>query len=808
MAELRHEAKAAVWDSFDSPETRRRKEAPSQRHGEKLKEHRERIDKHKMYLMHIAQEADLQKQCEDQSSVPSINAVSKKLERNDRVENVLIQKGKDYLNDIDKKREELRKEEDVNLLFSPRISEMAAGLGKRINQKTQRPWKIHDKLIDWGEKIKADRVKQESSQALAEGARKTDENDPASDSAHSDKGLNRAQQVLGLTTKSSYNPGEHQPVINSRSRVLESGVGHVACIGWGEDLKKHKEHIREAYEEQELAALQEQPTIGARSKKLAQKTRGDAAIEDSLLQRAADSKAKKQERAEQMDMEECPHQPKITSYAAGLAREGPVSERLYAKSFEYRAKKEEQQQQQMREIQEMARRTPRLTNSAELEYVHSPRYTDSGGVPIEIDLQRREQERQSRIQEAAEMREREEALLHYPKINTMSDLIANQLPEDSIERLLKPKKEYVYEEPVDTNLTFHPQLNARSVAINAKKVARGEVVDVGRNEFLYQKDEENKLKLEQARKAAEDKELEECTFQPRINRNSAAMAPSSTHSVVTRTAQWQKQRMARLRQQREEIEMKEKESCTFQPSIGSYKGKAKPRKPRPATSAGSVTERAEGIEQHIARQAKARKQREDVEKIPHATGTKWTNTVTEPKEFTFSHRIKVSALGQPISQQNAVTTASQMSSKSTPRANTSDGGTKLGGQVSAEWARRAAEKRAAEEAHKLAGMSSPRYYAGDALHSDELDKNLTRGMRGEEAYVERMRIARLEKAEREQAADKAAGSGSNWTGKTTKPKEFNFSTNKIRVKAKPSKADKALERAGRALSQPVSPMTR
>lgn len=35
-------------------------------HGEKLKEHRARIDEHKMYLMHIAQEADLVKHSEDQ----------------------------------------------------------------------------------------------------------------------------------------------------------------------------------------------------------------------------------------------------------------------------------------------------------------------------------------------------------------------------------------------------------------------------------------------------------------------------------------------------------------------------------------------------------------------------------------------------------------------------------------------------------------------------------------------------------------------------------------------------------------------
>ena len=67
-----------------------------------------------------------------------------------------------------------------------------------------------------------------------------------------------------------------------------------------------------------------------------------------------------------------------------------------------------------------------------------------------------------------------------------------------------------------------------------------------------------------------------------------------------------------------------------------------------------------------------------------------------------------------------------------------------------------------------------------------------RGLRGEDAFVERMKQARKEREEREHATDKL-GSGAKWTGKVTKPKEFNFSSSNVRVKA---------------LTQPVSPMHR
>ena len=558
---------------------------------------------------------------------------------------------------------------------------------------------------------------------------------------------------------------------------------------------------------------------------------------------ASTCRAKERFKAKAADAtsKECPHKPQITSYASQLERDGDVSERLYAKSFEYRAKKQEmvreqmgcgtscllyfslirallfdwlrlQVEQQMQEIERMAGRR-QLSPRGELEH-YSPHYAPDQlepAVPIEIDLQRREQERQARREQEQEMREQEEALLHYPKINTMSDLIAKQLPEDSIERLLRPRKEYVYEEPMDANLTFHPRINPKSAIINAEKVARGEAVESNRNEYLYSKDEENKFKMEQARRQAEQRELEECTFQPTINRNSAAMAPSSSHSVVTRTTQWQKQRMARLRQQREELEQKEKEECTFQPAIREYKPKGKQGK------RGSSANHS-GIREHIDRQSKARNQKKESEDVPHSKGSKWKNEVTQPKEFAFSHRIKVKSLAQPIDRYNAgkesegsqapkainhskmgtgaVTSGGMSTDQALAISMNLDGDisrVSLGGQVSSEWARRAAEKHASEEAHSLAGMQSPRYYAGDALHSEHSHNGEPpRGLRGEDAFVDRMKQARKEREEREHATDKL-GSGAKWTGKVTKPKEFNFSSSNVRVKA---------------LTQPVSPMHR
>jgi hypothetical protein len=373
-------------------------------------------------------------------------------------------------------------------------------------------------------------------------------------------------------------------------------------------------------------------------------------------------------------------------------------------------------------------------------------------------------------------REDEEAMLHYPRINAMSDLIAQQLPETSVERLLKPKTVWQApsEEESDPNLTFKPHVNPRSVAINNQKLARGEV-GADRNEYLFQKDEENKYRMEQARKRALDKEMEECTFQPNINRNSRDVVASSTRSVVARTEQWQKQRNARMRQEREAQDRKEMEECTFRPNIGKYK----PKKKKPHQD-------AYGIDQHIERQQVARQVKQE-EEVPHSTGDGWTNKLTQPKEFSFNHKVKIKSLSKPITAIVAEDERRKKKEQEESMYSEHALSPSHASTASAEWMRRAAEKEMSESAHAAAGMVSPRYYASDALN---VHTGTPRGRTGEDAYVARMRAAREEKEQKSKAA--ASTTGENWKPGTTKPKEFKFSASKaLRVKA---------------LHKPVSPM--
>jgi hypothetical protein len=274
--------------------------------------------------------------------------------------------------------------------------------------------------------------------------------------------------------------------------------------------------------------------------------------------------------------------------------------------------------------------------------------------------------------------------------------------------------------------------------------------------------------------------MEECTFQPNINHNSQVM-PSSSHSVIARTQQWQKQRNARMRQEREAQEKKEMEECTFRPNIGAYK----PKKGR------AKKKEAYGVDSHLDRQAAARKRKEDAAAIPHSTGENWNGKLTKPEEFSFNHKVKIKALSKPITP--AVVEAKIENKLDEEYLRAIRGGDDYGASqsqgygTSAEWLRRAAEKEQSESAHAAAGMLSPRYYASDALN---VHTGTPRGRTGEDTHVSRMKAARDERRAKE-AASKST-TGEHWKGGTTKPQEFKFADSKaVRVKA---------------LHKPVSPM--
>lgn len=760
MASMRAEAKDAAMYTFESPMAKRINDRVGD-HQMKLQEHRQKLDQHKLYLMHIASEADIVEQQEDSSTVPTINNKSRSLvgERPDRVENILIAKGMEYEIDLEHKRMEQDARLGKNTTFQPTICKQSKDLAASSEP-------VFSRLINWGEQQR---------QRKDEHQKQSEEMKEKSSNMESES---RVALVLGPKADSK-RAEQFIPVITERSQRKQREYHD--CLTWGEEQKKKQEELREKYDELELAEVRPAPIISDRSRKLAEKQDREGKIEDTLLAWKDKKKELQETKTAEEDDERCPYQPQITQYAANLEREGDVGSRLYNKAFEYRAKRQEEIERQMLEIEQMAKgghSSPRRHGSYSYENTVEPEVRT---LPIELDLHRREMERQQYRDQLMQEQQQEEANMHYPRINAMSDLIAEKLPENSVQRLLKPRQ--VWEAPEDEedpDLTFKPKVNPRSVEINNEKLARGEV-SADRNEYLYQKDEENKYRMEQARKRALDKEMEECTFQPNINRNSQSM-PSSSHSVVARTQQWQKQRNARMRAEREAQEKKEMENCTFRPNIQDYKPKKTHKK----------KDDNYGVDQHLERQKTARNNRQE-ETVPHSTGENWSNTLTKTQEFSFNHKVKIKALSKPIGPIEAQIKIEQ--SKDELYLQDSYGSSYCGrsesmmssGSASAEWMRRAAEKEQSEQAHASAGMMSPRYYASDALN---VHTGTPRGRTGESTHVTRMKQARSEKELKEKSAKSTTGE--NWRGGTTKPKEFKFADSKaLRV---------------RALHKPVSPM--
>jgi len=605
----------------------------------------------------------------------------------------------------------------------------------------------------------------------------TEAAEKAIDDAHVKEDGARAITIIGKPLQQKV--GQFQPVITERSQRKHREYHDF--LAWGDEQKKKHEELREKFEELAMSEVRPAPTISQRSRKLAEKQDREGKVEDTLIAWKDKKASKLKEKEIEVEEEKCPHHPQITNYAASLQRDGDVGDRLYNKAFEYRSKREDEIERQMQEIEEMARgghRSPRRVASYSYEHQREP---EARNLPIELDLQRRDEEKKAAREAMLAEQEEEEALMHYPRINAMSDLIASQLPENAVERLLKPKASYQAPEEDDPSWTFRPKVNPRSVEINKEKLLRGEV-GADRNQYLYDLDEENKYRMEQARKRALAKEMEECTFQPNINRESHAL-PTSNHSVVARTQQWQKQRNARMRQEREMQEKKEMQECTFRPNIAQYKPKKKK----------AQKQGAYGTDTHVERQNIARKQKEDAAVIPHSTGQHWQNKLTEPQEFSFSHKVKIKALKKPMSprlgeaeiEKKALTMSTQPSVHD--RTMNLSPSMESNGTASAEWMRRAAEKEMSEQAHAAAGMNSPRFYASDALN---VHTGTPRARTGEDAHIQRLKQARVERETSSKAS--ASTTGENWTNRTTVPQEFKFTESKqVRVKS---------------LHKPVAPM--
>ena len=242
-----------------------------------------------------------------------------------------------------------------------------------------------------------------------------------------------------------------------------------------------------------------------------------------------------------------PAQPRITQRAAEIVREGSVSDRLYEESFKLSERKLEIQQQKQMQEQIMYEFQPRI-NTLDI---------DRGDSHVFDHLLKREEQAKMKKQENMEKLLAKEKQLHHPKINPVSEEIASRLPSSSQERLLQTTKQVRQEH--DPNWTFRPEINKKSKQIESEKSG---FIDVqSRIDRLYNHEKKKKEKIRQLRSEFEMKELEECTFVPKMKKADIRVAP-----FEERTTTWEKKRKAKMARERAVIDRKSMQECTFRPS--------------------------------------------------------------------------------------------------------------------------------------------------------------------------------------------------------------------------------------------------
>mmetsp|Transcript_13693 Transcript_13693/g.26494 ORF Transcript_13693/g.26494 Transcript_13693/m.26494 type:complete len:747 (-) Transcript_13693:123-2363(-) len=245
-----------------------------------------------------------------------------------------------------------------------------------------------------------------------------------------------------------------------------------------------------------------------------------------------------------------------------------------------------------------------------------------------------------------------------PKLGSKTKKIAAELGQSSKERLLNPSKEVQVRRQTrrgsvqEEDLTFKPRINPTS-----KKILRKQPGDTSLDEDpnavkaspydrLYAESNSRKARqasLEvKAQIEREQSEVQECTFKPHITpfEPLGDEHKSKQQDVVDRLKDWDTRRACRLEQERRAKEAANElgEEYTFAPKINRARRQSNVSVVSPKDT---EKKKAPGVDAYIARQRRAREERERKEKAHENTTVKWTNRVTipvAPKLGVASHR--------------------------------------------------------------------------------------------------------------------------------------------------------------------------
>lgn len=206
---------------------------------------------------------------------------------------------------------------------------------------------------------------------------------------------------------------------------------------------------------------------------------------------------------------------------------------------------------------------------------------------------------------------------------------------------------------------FAPKVNPTSSEIDKRsKIIKEDGKPIERWELLYDLNEKKKSELEELKKLYEesDSNKNECTFKPQLvtEENKISVTPAqhkkkSVAGVQERAMIWQKRKEDKLRALKETTENKEMESCTFAPRLISKNSgivqneHIEDNKQSTTMSTDGFIASMKSVEKYIEKQKALREQRElshkKAEQIA-GSGNVWTKKITVPKAPTFTDRIE------------------------------------------------------------------------------------------------------------------------------------------------------------------------
>jgi hypothetical protein len=450
--------------------------------------------------------------------------------------------------------------------------------------------------------------------------------------------LDKREQLRNQMMEKEMQEVKAKPEINPASKTLSRPLD--AIIAWGKERDDRINALRKKKEQNESHVVQA-PVINVISEKIASQMDRGQQIHDHLLEQ---HKKRKQEQTQKVkkiiEKEMNESVPMISIHSANLQRDEEVFDRLYNVSLEKESKK-----RQVLEHHESLLKQHLDPNTGHKLY--SPFINPRSSAIVRSEavqdiLYKKSEEKRQKIEHAV-MREQQaiDDTQKISKVGAYSQLLVELLEmrtnTTTQERLTKPK------EDLDTSLidptstySFKPKINQYS-----RDIDRQVNGVVSRPDLLMKKGTEYKKKQKRLKEELIQSSLAECTFSPRSNSPRRSLGGNINNtSIAERSSEWVKRIDRKIEQERIVAASKQIEGCTFRPKLN-FKSTSPPRSktPPPQRKVESTTNTSRSMTPPPQRGNKIQQNNQQI-KIQHPETKKIDPQILQPSKLNKSNVTK------------------------------------------------------------------------------------------------------------------------------------------------------------------------